>query len=166
MEKSDQVAKAAEKIKGAEDVKYYKDTVKKLLKATRGFQIAAIVIMVFLIVVSTVVVSNTIKLTVFNRSDEIVIMKYVGATNWFIRAPFLLEGIIIGIVSALLSSGIVTLIYESVLKVIGEDILAILSTPMVPLGFLSYNLVWIFLALGISIGAWGSIISMRRFLDK
>ena len=93
-------------------------------------------------------------------------MKYVGATNWFIRAPFLLEGIIIGIVSALLSSGIVTLIYESVLKVIGEDILAILSTPMVPLGFLSYNLVWIFLALGISIGAWGSIISMRRFLDK
>ncbi len=166
LEKSDQVAKAAEKIKGAEDVKYYKDTVKKLLKATRGFQIAAIVIMVFLIVVSTVVVSNTIKLTVFNRSDEIVIMKYVGATNWFIRAPFLLEGIIIGIVSALLSSGIVTLIYESVLKVIGEDILAILSTPMVPLGFLSYNLVWIFLALGISIGAWGSIISMRRFLDK
>ena len=166
LEKSDQVAKAAEKIKGAEDVKYYKDTVKKLLKATRGFQIAAIVIMVFLIVVSTVVVSNTIKLTVFNRSDEIVIMKYVGATNWFIRAPFLLEGIIIGIVSALLSSGIVTLIYESVLKFIGEDILAILSTPMVPLGFLSYNLVWIFLALGISIGAWGSIISMRRFLDK
>ncbi len=165
LEKSDQVAAAAEKLKGAEDVKFYKDTVQKLLKATRGFQIAAVVIMIFLIVVSTVVVSNTIKLTVLNRSDEIVIMKYVGATNWFIRAPFLLEGIIIGIISALISSGIVTLIYQSVVKVLGEDLLAILSTPMVPVGFLSTNLVWIFLALGISIGAWGSIISMRRFLD-
>lgn len=165
LEKSDQVAEAAAKIKGAEDVKYYKDTVQKLLKATKGFQIAAVVIMVFLIIVSIVVVSNTIKLTVLNRSDEIVIMKYVGATNWFIRGPFLLEGIIIGIISALISSGIVTLIYQSVVKVLGEDLLAVLSTPMVPVGFLSYNLVWVFLALGISIGAWGSIISMRRFLD-
>ncbi len=165
LEKSDQVAEAAAKIKGAEDVKYYKDTVQKLLKATKGFQIAAVVIMVFLIIVSIVVVSNTIKLTVLNRSDEIVIMKYVGATNWFIRGPFLLEGIIIGIISALISSGIVTLIYQSVVKVLGEDLLAVLSTPMVPVGFLSFNLVWIFLALGISIGAWGSIISMRRFLD-
>lgn len=165
LEKSDQVAEVAAKIKGAEDVKYYKDTVQKLLKATKGFQIAAVVIMVFLIIVSIVVVSNTIKLTVLNRSDEIVIMKYVGATNWFIRGPFLLEGIIIGIISALISSGIVTLIYQSVVKVLGEDLLAVLSTPMVPVGFLSFNLVWIFLALGISIGAWGSIISMRRFLD-
>lgn len=165
LEKSDQVAEAAAKIKGAEDVKYYKDTVQKLLKATKGFQIAAVVIMVFLIIVSIVVVSNTIKLTVLNRSDEIVIMKYVGATNWFIRGPFLLEGIIIGIISALISSGIVTLIYQSVVKVLGEDLLAVLSTPMVPVGFLSFNIVWIFLALGISIGAWGSIISMRRFLD-
>lgn len=165
LEKSDQVAEAAAKIKGAEDVRYYKDTVQKLLKATKGFQIAAVVIMVFLIIVSIVVVSNTIKLTVLNRSDEIVIMKYVGATNWFIRGPFLLEGIIIGIISALISSGIVTLIYQSVVKVLGEDLLAVLSTPMVPVGFLSFNLVWIFLALGISIGAWGSIISMRRFLD-
>lgn len=165
LEKSDQVAEAAAKIKVAEDVKYYKDTVQKLLKATKGFQIAAVVIMVFLIIVSIVVVSNTIKLTVLNRSDEIVIMKYVGATNWFIRGPFLLEGIIIGIISALISSGIVTLIYQSVVKVLGEDLLAVLSTPMVPVGFLSFNLVWIFLALGISIGAWGSIISMRRFLD-
>ena len=104
IEKSDAVAKKAEKVAGVEDVKYYQDTIKKLVSATRGFQIATVVIMAFLIVIATVVVSNTIKLTVFNRSDEIVIMKYVGATNWFIRAPFLLEGILIGIVSSLLAS--------------------------------------------------------------
>ena len=160
IEKSDAVAKKAEKVAGVEDVKYYQDTIKKLVSATRGFQIATVVIMAFLIVIATVVVSNTIKLTVFNRSDEIVIMKYVGATNWFIRAPFLLEGILIGIVS-----GIVMLIYKSISKAIGDKVLAILSTPMVPAGFLSVNIILIFLALGVSIGAWGSIISMRRFLD-
>lgn len=165
IEKSDAVAKKAEKVAGVEDVKYYQDTIKKLVSATRGFQIATVVIMAFLIVIATVVVSNTIKLTVFNRSDEIVIMKYVGATNWFIRAPFLLEGILIGIVSSLLASGIVMLIYKSISKAIGDKVLAILSTPMVPAGFLSVNTILIFLALGVSIGAWGSIISMRRFLD-
>lgn len=165
IEKSDAVAKKAEKVAGVEDVKYYQDTIKKLVSATRGFQIATVVIMAFLIVIATVVVSNTIKLTVFNRSDEIVIMKYVGATNWFIRAPFLLEGILIGIVSSLLASGIVILIYKSISKAIGDKVLAILSTPMVPAGFLSVNIILIFLALGVSIGAWGSIISMRRFLD-
>lgn len=165
IEKSDAVAKKAEKVAGVEDVKYYQDTIKKLVSATSGFQIATVVIMAFLIVIATVVVSNTIKLTVFNRSDEIVIMKYVGATNWFIRAPFLLEGILIGIVSSLLASGIVMLIYKSISKAIGDKVLAILSTPMVPAGFLSVNIILIFLALGVSIGAWGSIISMRRFLD-
>ena len=128
-------------------------------------QIAALVIMAFLIIVSVVVVSNTIKLTVFNRSEEIEIMKYVGATNWFIRGPFMLEGIIIGAFSALLSAGIVTFVYTRVLDVIGTSVTSVLSMPLVPVSFLGLNLMWIFLALGVSIGAWGSIVSMRRFLD-
>lgn len=166
LEDSDSVAEKAEKIEHVEDVKYYKDTVNKLVKATKAFQIAAFVIMGFLIIISTVVVSNTIKLTVFNRSDEIVIMKYIGATNWFIRAPFLIEGIIIGMISALIASGIVSLIYNSIVSVIGESVLSIMSVSMVPVGFVAFNLIIIFVTLGVSIGAWGSIISMRRFLDK
>ena len=86
LEKADDIATAAGSFDGVEDVKFYKDTVDKLLDATRFIQIAAIVIMIFLIIVSIVVVSNTIKLTVFNRAHEISIMKYIGATNWFIRA--------------------------------------------------------------------------------
>lgn len=150
---------------GVEDVRYYKDTVDKLVKATDFMQIAAVIVMSFLIIVSIVVVSNTIKLTVFNRSEEISIMKYVGATNWFIRGPFLVEGIVIGGFSALLSGGIVALVYSKIVSVIGKGVLAVLSMPLVPMEFLTYNLIWIFLALGMSIGAWGSIISMRRFLD-
>ena len=163
--KADEIADKAATLEGVEDVTYYKDTVDKLLRATRMMQIAALVIMAFLIIVSVVVVSNTIKLTVFNRSEEIEIMKYVGATNWFIRGPFMLEGIIIGAFSALLSAGIVTFVYTRVLDVIGTSVTSVLSMPLVPVSFLGLNLMWIFLALGVSIGAWGSIVSMRRFLD-
>ncbi len=165
LEKADNIAKECEGYKGIEDIKYYKDTVNKLLKATNFIQISAIVIMIFLIIVSIVVVSNTIKLTVFNRADEISIMKYVGATNWFIRGPFLVEGIIIGIISAAVSVGITALVYIKIIDYIGPQVFSLLSMPMVPADFLIYNFAWIFLALGVSIGSCGSIISMRRFLD-
>ncbi len=165
LEAADHVAETASSLSGIEDVKYYKETVDKLMDATRFVQLAAVVIMVFLIIVSVVVVSNTIKLTVFNRAREISIMKYVGATNWFIRGPFLAEGIIIGLFSAGISVGIAGLVYKEIVDLIGQDIFVMLSTPMVPVEFLIRNLVWIFAALGVSIGACGSIISMRKFLD-
>lgn len=162
---SDDVAAKAETFDGVEDVVYYKDTVEKLAKVTNALQIAAWVIMAFLVFVCIVVVSNTIKLTVFARKDEINIMKYVGATNWFIRGPFLVEGMIIGLISAGISAGISALIYSKIVDLIGTDIFLMFKMNMVPVGFLTFNLVWIFIAIGISIGACGSIISMRRFLD-
>ncbi|MGL4485364.1 MAG: permease-like cell division protein FtsX [Anaerovoracaceae bacterium] len=165
LEGSNQVAVDAAGLPGVEDVKYYKDTVDKLMKATKSLQLSAIIIMLFLIVVSVVVVSNTIKITVLARSDEINIMKYVGATNWFIRGPFLVEGMYIGILAAIISSGILVFVYSKVVAQIGQEILTVISTPLVPATFLAENLIFIFLALGISIGTWGSIISMRRFLD-
>lgn len=162
---ADDIAEKASTYEGIEDVKYYQETVDKLVRATNFIQLAGIIIMVFLIIVALVVVSNTIKLTVFARAKEINIMKYVGATNWFIRGPFFAEGIIIGVFSALISVGITLLVYGKVIKMIGTDVMSILSTPMAPVGFMGINLVWIFLALGVCIGTWGSIISMRRFLD-
>ena len=165
LEQAESIAEKAATYDGIEDVQFYKDTVDKLLSATRYIQIAAIIVMVFLIIVSIVVVSNTIKLTVFNRASEISIMKYVGATNWFIRGPFLAEGIIIGIISAGISIGLSALVYDKIIDVVGNQLLSVMSMPMVPVGFLVYNFVWIFLALGISIGACGSIISIRKFLD-
>lgn len=165
LEESNAIADKARTLEGIEDVKYYKETVDKLMKATDFIQMAAIIIMIFLIIVSIVVVSNTIKLTVFNRAREISIMKYVGATNWFIRGPFLVEGILIGLLSACISLGVCVLSYSEVINLIGRELFAIMSTPMVPTGFMAVNMAWIFGALGVSIGACGSIISMRKFLD-
>ncbi len=165
LEKADALAEHAAAYSGIEDVKYYKSTVDKLLRATKFIQISAVVIMIFLIIVSIIVVSNTIKLTVFNRAEEISIMKYVGATNWFIRGPFLVEGILIGVISAGISLAITYLVYGQIVETIGDQAYQMLSMPMVPVGFLIYNFAWIFLALGVSIGSCGSIISMRKFLN-
>ena len=165
LEQADALAAHAEEYEGIEDVKYYKSTVDKLLKATKFIQISAVILMIFLIIVSIIVVSHTIKLTVFNRSEEISIMKYVGATNWFIRGPFLIEGILIGVLSAVIALAITYLLYGQIVDIIGDQVYRMLSTPMVPVDFLIYNFAWIFLALGVSIGSCGSIISMRKFLN-
>jgi cell division transport system permease protein len=165
LEGADIVVAEAKTFTGVEDILYYKETVEKLIVITSSVQIATLIMMLFLVLVSIVVVSNTIKLTVQARGREIEIMKYVGATNWFIRGPFLLEGMFIGLISSGLACGIVALLYHKVVELIGAELLVIIGIPMVPVQFLSLNLAVIFVALGVSIGASGSIISMRRYLD-
>ena len=166
LETADKIAEKAKKTEGVEDIKYYKKTVEKLIKATRFIQWSALIIILFLIFICIVVVSNTIKLTVFARSDEISIMKYVGATNWFVRGPFLLEGMLIGLISGAIAVGLSTFIYIKIVSTIGKNVITILSTPMVPVEFLAGSLAWILIALGMCIGATGSIASMRRFLKE
>ena len=158
------VAAYAGKFDIIEDVQYYKDTVDKLTKITHFLQIAGMIIMAFLVVVSVVVVSNTIKLTVMARADEIHIMRYVGANNWFIRGPFMVEGIIIGLIASLIAGGAIALIYKQIVTAVGDQIFAIVSSPLISVQYMTVNLLIIFVALGCSIGAWGSIVSMRRYL--
>ena len=165
MSTADNVIKMVKGADGVEDVKYYQETVKKLTKITNFLKLAAMIIMVFLIIVSIVVVSNTIKLTVFARAKEIEIMKYIGATNWFIRGPFLIEGILIGVISSAVSAVATFFIYREIISLVGKQFMTIMSSPLVPAGYLSVNLILIFLAIGVSIGACGSIVSMRKFLD-
>lgn len=165
LEDADKVVEVVNTFDGIETVKYYKETVEKIVKVTDSLQFAMLIIMAFLVFVSIVVVSNTVKLTVFARQREIEIMKYVGATNWFIRGPFLVEGILIGLISAGISVGVIALVYSKLLGMFGANVSLVIGSPMVGLSFLVSNLVWVFLALGVSIGACGSIVSMRRFLD-
>ncbi|MCQ2547648.1 MAG: permease-like cell division protein FtsX [Clostridia bacterium] len=153
-------------MKGVEDVSFFQETVDKITKFAGFIKTGSLIIMAFLVLVSMLVVSNTIKLTVFARKSEIFIMKYVGATNWFVRGPFLAEGIIIGMISAVLASGLTALIYEKVIDLVGADLFTMLSTSLMPTGVMMSNLIIIFLSIGVSIGALGSIVSLRRFLDK
>ena len=153
-------------MRGVEKINYSQDTVDKLLRLTRIIQIISLIIILVLVLISITVVSNTIKLTVLAREREIVIMRYIGATNWYIRGPFLMEGIIIGVIAAVISSVAIGFLYYYAIGHIGLDFALLMPTGFVPLHFMMENLAIIFLALGISVGACGSIISMRRFLER
>ena len=165
LDAADAVNSQVSAIQGVESTKYYKETVDKLTKVTNFLQYGSVAIMLFLVLISIIVVSNMIKLTVFARAREISIMKYIGATNWFIRGPFLVEGIIIGMLSAAIAAGIVFIVYSNVVEVIGMKVMTILSSPLVPPEYLMRNVLIIFIALGVGIGSTGSIISMRKFLE-
>jgi len=148
-----------------EDVRFYAEEVNKVITITDLVQKGAFVIIAFLIVVSVVVVSNTVKLTVMARQQEIVIMKYVGATNWFVRGPLLCEGVLIGFLSSIVSLVISSAVYLKVSASFGTQVLTLFSSGLVDSSFIISNFIWIFVALGISIGAFGSILSMRRFIQ-
>ena len=160
----DIIARASESFPGVERVRFYREEINKVLSVSNLIQRGAFIVIAFLVVISIVVVSNTVKLTVMAREEEITIMKYVGATNWFIRGPMFFEGIIIGCFSAAVSVGLSSLIYIRLCKALGDQAFQLFGVQLVEPGFLINNIIWIFLALGISIGTCGSIISMRKYL--
>ena len=159
------VAASAAKIEGVDDVVYYRDTIEKLAQVSHFIEMGSLIAMAFLIIVSIIIVANTIKLTVFNREKEISIMKYLGATNWFVKAPFIWGGIIVGVLSSVIATGLTYLIYTKVSGIIGSDIMRILSVSVVPADQLTKTLLAMFLCIGIGIGVIGSSISVRRFLN-
>lgn len=163
---ADYVAQASINIDGVNDVTYYQDTIDKLGKVTHFIETGSLISMIFLIVVSIIIVANTIKLTVLNRAKEIGIMKYLGATDWFVRMPFLLGGILIGIISSLIASGLIYVVYSKIVTMFGADVFSILSMRLVSVNYLVTNLLIMLAALGVGIGTFGSIISIRRFLFK
>lgn len=159
------LAETAVNIKGVDDVVYYRDTIEKLAQLSHFIEIGSIAAMAFLVIVSIIIVANTIKLTVFNREKEISIMKYLGATNWFVRAPFIWGGVIVGVLSSIIATGLTYLIYTKIVGIIGSDVMRILSVSVIPAEQLTMTLLAMFLCLGIGIGVIGSAISIRRFLN-
>lgn len=165
LEDADTVANKVKDIEGIDEVQYYKTTVDKVISITNLIQKAGIVAIFVLIIISIFIVANTIKLTVTAREKEISIMKYVGATNWFIRGPFLVEGVIIGLIGAIVSLALIGLSYGKILEGFSQEAFLIFPIDLVPSSFLMGNLIWIFASMGVGIGAVGSILSMRKFLD-
>lgn len=174
LEKVDEVANQIEALENVTGTTRddQKDNTQSLTKLKRNVNIAIVVIGGLLIVFSIIIIGNTIKLTVHARRKEISIMKYVGATNNFIRAPFIVEGIIIGLISSLISLLSLAGLYVWIKNnVIGNGLESWLSKLGVSSGLklLEFNQMFtqialIFLVMGIGIGVFGSVRSMRKYL--
>lgn len=162
---SEHVVAELTKIKGIEEVKYYQDVINKLLNVTKFIRSLGLAIIVILIAVSTFIITNTIKLAVNSRSREINIMKYVGATNWFIRWPFLLEGTLLGLMGALVASGLIFISYKYTYELFTSQFYVIIAAHIVSVDVVMRDLIFIFCVLGAGIGALGSISALRRHLN-
>ena len=141
------------------------ETVTTLINLANGIKIVTGVILVLLVIISIFIIANTIKLTVHARRKEISIMKYVGATNGFIRWPFIVEGMIIGIFASIISIAIVGFAYNIIAqKLISSEFMQVINMSLVTFGDMFNSIIFVYMLLGIGIGAVGSVISMRKYL--
>lgn len=154
-------ANAIARMDGVESAKYGQDVVRHLFDITRLIRIFGLVLMLLLAGATLFIISNTIRLTVFARRKEIAIMKYVGATDWFIRWPFLMEGMVLGFIGGLLAAIALRSFYAAMAAKIYSTLAFFPLLPQYP--FMNYVTVVILLS-GMVIGAIGSTISLKRFL--
>ncbi len=157
------VAKKIEKLDNTYDVKYGEGKVEKLFTTLNTSRNVGLVLILGLLFTAIFLISNTIRITIIARKDEIEIMKLVGATNSFVRIPFVLEGMWLGILGAIIPMVVVSIVYYNVYNILqprlhGQLLQMLDVTPLL------YQVNALILLLGIFIGIWGSFMSVRRFL--
>ncbi len=160
------VLKSMEGIKGIDSVEYGQSVSEAMVKISKVFQISGLLIMLVLGAISVMIIINTIRISVTNRRIEINIMKYVGATDWFIRWPFIIEGIIIGLIGAIVPTLIGMPIYAKCIHIFYDYIPFVQSFVQ----FKSMSDVFVFvlpaaLIFGILLGVVGSVTSIRKHLQ-
>jgi cell division transport system permease protein len=166
------VASAADKIsalnagkdpKPIYKVSYGKGTVETMFKVTQVVRYVGLGIVVLLSITAIFLIANTIKLTILARRKEISIMKLVGATNSFIRWPFFIEGALLGFIGSFIPIAILLVGYWNLMNANQLD-LSLLLIKLLPFNEVAYTLGGLLLGIGMVIGIWGSMISVRKFL--
>lgn len=162
IEKSGDTVAELEAIKNVASVQNKQDAVNVVISFSEVVKKLSILVMVLLLIVAIVIMANTIRLTVFNRRKEINIMKYIGATDRFIRIPFIIEGIMIGFFGALISFGIMSWGYISLANYVTG---ALQLFDLLPYKEIAPIFGGLFVVTGCFIGMIGSLISMRKYLN-
>lgn len=162
---ADDVKPTAEKIsklQGVAEVKFGQDVASNLFDLTHLIRLFGLILMLLLTFATIFIISNTIRLTVFARQKEIAIMKYVGATDWFIRIPFILEGTSLGFIGGSISAIALRSFYSAAVTKIYSTLAFLPLVEQYP--FINYLTAGIIFS-GIAIGILGSTISLKKFLE-
>jgi cell division transport system permease protein len=152
----------AQKFVGVERVKDGQQTSKRILQVARVIEVVFLVAVAVLLVASVLLIANTIRLSIFARRREIEVMKLVGATNWFVRGPFMVEGLLCGFAGALAAVVLLLLGKEIALSALLDDFDATSSSDVRALGFSLTALILV--VVGLAVGALGSGLTLRRYL--
>ena len=164
LEQYEDTVKQIKSITGVDSINDRRSFANKLTTISTLINIISIIVVTALIIISLFIIANTIRATMYSRRFEISIMKSVGATNMFVRMPFLVEGMVIGIISAALSTGAMALLYESLARVVYEVAGSWLDP--IPFTQIVVPLALAFLFVGVLVGFLGGFISIRKYLKK
>ena len=162
-EKYEQTVDKIKTIDGVQSVTDRRDFARKLTKVSNLVTIVAVCIVAALIVISLFIIANTIRTTMYSRRFEISIMKSVGATNMFVRMPFLVEGMVLGFISAAIATGVLALLYRAASGMVERIDLGISAIPFTSVLIM---LVLSFVVVGVLVGFFGGFISIRKYLKK
>ena len=166
LELNEQVQEEILKLPSVKKIVSGNQVIAQIVSLAKGVRAVTAGILILLIIISISIISNTIKLTVHSRRKEISIMKYVGATNSFIRWPFLVEGIIIGIIAGLLSVGLIGVAYTFIAdKAATIPFFEMAKWKLIEFREMFNLILTVYLGLGIGIGVIGSGISMKKYLQ-
>lgn len=163
IEEADVIKAAVEKIDGIYKVKYNADTIEAVISISKVANYFLLGVGVVLLVVSVFIISNTIKLAVYSNKREIFIMRYIGATNSFIVKPFIVEGAIMGMVSALISFIVISIVYVYIYVALNSSY-ALGVFKFIPYSTIWYQILIAYVLLGLFIGIFGSAISLKKYL--
>ena len=152
-------------INKVDSVRENSDLASKLLSLRHAVSIVSVGLVVMLFLVALFIISNTIRITMFSRKLEISIMKAVGATNWFIRWPFMIEGMILGTISGIVSLGVLWGLYAVAEKVFAQT-LSLIGFSLVPFSGYWWQILLVFVAIGLFTGGFGSLVSMAKYLKE
>lgn len=152
-------------INKVDSVRENSDLASKLLSLRHAVSIVSVGLVVMLFLVAFFIISNTIRITMFSRKLEISIMKAVGATNWFIRWPFMIEGMILGTISGIVSLGVLWGLYAVAEKVFAQT-LSLIGFSLVPFSAYWWQILLVFVAIGLFTGGFGSLVSMAKYLEE
>ena len=160
-----QVQDQISKLENVKKITNANEVVATLIDFANGVKIVTGVILILLIIISVFIIANTIKLTVHARRKEISIMKYVGATNSFIRWPFIVEGMIIGVIASAISIVVIAIAYNFIAEqMVNSSFMRTVGISLVGFSEMFSSIIFVYMLLGVGIGAIGSIISMRKYL--
>lgn len=152
-------------INKVDSVRENSDLASKLLSLRHAVSIVSVGLVIMLFLVALFIISNTIRITMFSRKLEISIMKAVGATNWFIRWPFMIEGMILGTISGIVSLGVLWGLYAVAEKVFAQT-LSLIGFSLVPFSAYWWQILLVFVAIGLFTGGFGSLVSMAKYLKE
>ena len=152
-------------INKVDSVRENSDLASKLLSLRHAVSIVSVGLVIMLFLVALFIISNTIRITMFSRTLDISIMKAVGATNWFIRWPFMIEGMILGTISGIVSLGVLWGLYAVAEKVFAQT-LSLIGFSLVPFSGYWWQILLVFVAIGLFTGGFGSLVSMAKYLKE